>query len=100
MRVSQSWSRRPSAAAPPLRVISDRVEPAQANQPPRALDVNGEGRAFILLGQVLEGLALLDESTVAAMSGELDAILGSAETAAAAGGGWTLFEPRLAEGYP
>ncbi|MGA9161027.1 MAG: transcriptional regulator, partial [Actinomycetota bacterium] len=40
----------------------------------RALGLNGEGRALILLGQIQEGLALLDESTVAAMSGELDPI--------------------------
>ena len=38
----------------------------------RALATNAEGRALILLGQIQEGLALLDESTVAAMSGELD----------------------------
>ena len=38
----------------------------------RALAINAEGRALIQLGQIEEGLALLDESTVAAMTGELD----------------------------
>jgi class 3 adenylate cyclase len=38
----------------------------------RALAINAEGRALIQLGQIQEGLALLDESTVAAMTGELD----------------------------
>ena len=38
----------------------------------RALAINAEGRALVQLGQIEEGLALLDESTVAAMSGELD----------------------------
>ena len=40
----------------------------------RAPGLNGEGRALILLRQIHEGLMLLDESTVAAMWGEIDAI--------------------------
>ncbi len=44
----------------------------------RALGLNGEGRALILLGRVEEGLELLEESTVGAMSGELSAISAAA----------------------
>jgi class 3 adenylate cyclase len=43
----------------------------------RAIGLNEEGRALLLLGQVEEGMALIDEAAVAAVSGELDPISAS-----------------------
>jgi len=39
-----------------------------------ALGLHGQGRALIDLGKIDEGLALIDESAVAAISGELDSL--------------------------
>jgi class 3 adenylate cyclase len=43
----------------------------------RAIGLNEEGRALVLLGQVEEGIALIDEAAVAAVSGEIDPISAS-----------------------
>jgi class 3 adenylate cyclase len=43
----------------------------------RAIGINQEGRALVLLGQVEEGMALIDEAAMAAVSGELDPISAS-----------------------